>query len=81
MAGKHGLLRRDSAQALTNCTLFTLSRTDLEHIFPRYPSMREKLHKLSPMLECEARAESRGLCPKYPDWCDPILAELILICN
>ena len=43
--------------------------------------MREKLHKLSPMLECEARAESRGLCPKYPDWCDPILAELILICN
>jgi len=65
--GKKGLLRRDSAQAVTNCTVYTLDKSELEHIYPRYPSMREKLYKLSPIFECEARAEARGLVPHYPD--------------
>jgi len=65
--GKQGLLRRDSAQAITDCTVYTLDKSELEYIYPRYPRMREKLYKLSPIFECEARAEARGLVPRYPD--------------
>ena len=65
--GKQGLLRRDSAQALTDCALYTLSKTDVEKIFPRHPRMREKLYKLSAVKESDMRAETRSCAPKYPD--------------
>jgi hypothetical protein len=29
--------------------------------------MRDKLFKMSPLIECKTRAEARGVCPKYPD--------------
>jgi len=52
-------------QALCDCVLYTLSKHDLALIYPRYPTMRDKLYRLSAMYACDARAASRGLCPKY----------------
>ena len=64
--GHVGHLRRESAQALTDCVLYTLAKRELDLILPRYPRMRQKLFNLSAMHRSNIKAQSRGLCPTYP---------------